>query len=145
MYLRLRQLPLWLLMILWVAIISLAALVFMVPTKAADSTTVVPAPTLIWNNHQSPSSIQFFIDGLTKNNTMVAVTLNGQLLAGVKVRRGWKGVSSFNVPLPRDLPAGVYEVVATAKLGDVISQLSQPLELVVPGTVVIQNPFVYKA
>lgn len=143
MYFRLRQLPLWLLLLLWGAIISMAALVFIAPAKAGQPLNFIPAPTLIWQDNQK--SAVSYIRGLTKNNTVVTVTVNGRPLLNLQQRRGRAGVASFAVPWPPDLPPGMYEVVATAKVGSLVSQPSQPVLLVVPGTVLMLHPFACKA
>lgn len=142
MILKLKQSPLWLLAVLWLAIISLAVFAVFRPLQARAQ-TLPPAPTLIWDDNQNSSTK--FLKGLTKNNTLVTIIINGSVLPGLKQRSGRRGVASFAVPLPRNLPAGIYEVVATAQSGELISQPSQILELVVPGTILIQGPFVYKS
>lgn len=141
MIFKLKQTSVWLLISLWLIIVFLAAFAVWRPLPL-NAQVLPPAPTLIWDDHQT-SSIRF-IKGLTKNDTTVMVTINNMVLSGLKQRRGLKGVTSFSVPLPGNLTAGIYKVTATAKMGGLTSESSQVLELVVPGTTLIQGLFVYK-
>jgi hypothetical protein len=143
MFLSLRQVSVWVLIILWTAIVSLGLFILVNPVKAQGCVTtngfcVPPAPTLIWQDPKTPAN-QYYIQGLTKNNTRVVVRLNGVDLPGIKIHSGNKGVSSFAVALPDDLNIGVYEVVAVAVKEDQQSLPSQSLVLVVEGTAIAHD------
>lgn len=149
MFLSLRQASVWVLIILWAAIFSLGIFILVNPAKAqscmGSSLCLPPAPTLIWQDPKIPSKdSQYYIQGLTKNNTKVIVKLNGVDLPGIKIRLGNKGVSSFAVPLPNNLNVGVYEIVAYAAKDGQQSLPSQSLLLVVEGTTVAHDRLVLR-